>query len=191
MKILCVDDDRVTLSLISRTLEESLPDDSILTASSGEEALEVFRACPVDILITDLVMPGISGLDLLKTVKSDRPETEVIMATAYASVESAVAAMKGGARDYLPKPLNRDLIVEKVSNLKEYLQSRKEVEEYRYAMSAMESDSNRSGKLMEKQLSLMAEVMIRVEAILESPAGPEKKIDLIRDCMNLTEASGV
>ena len=57
-------------------------------------------------LLTDLVMPGMSGLDLLKASRSVSPETETILMTAYGTVESAVEAMKQGAYDYLPKPIN-------------------------------------------------------------------------------------
>ena len=65
-----------------------------LTARGGAEALEILRREPVSILLTDLVMPGMSGLDLLKASRSISPETETILMTAYGTVENAVEAMR-------------------------------------------------------------------------------------------------
>ncbi len=74
-------------------------------AADAEEALEILRRESQDLVITDLNLPGMSGLDLLKIIRVECPETAVVMITAFGSVETAVAAMKSGAYDYLIKPL--------------------------------------------------------------------------------------
>jgi len=76
------------------------------TAASGSEAVLLFRKAPADLVITDLKMDGIDGLEVLAEVKRERPETEVMMMTAHGSMETAVAAMRAGAYDYIAKPFD-------------------------------------------------------------------------------------
>ncbi|TPV93385.1 MAG: sigma-54-dependent Fis family transcriptional regulator [Myxococcales bacterium FL481] len=84
---------------------------AVVTARNGRHALEVLRRQPVDVMITDLRMPGMEGTDLLKAAKAITPEVEVIVMTAYGTVENAVAAMKLGAYDFVSKPLKRAAVV--------------------------------------------------------------------------------
>ncbi len=76
------------------------------TTSDAEQALHTLEQSPFDVVITDLHLPGMSGLDLLKRIKVDHPETSVIVVTAFGTVSSAVEAMKLGAYDYITKPLH-------------------------------------------------------------------------------------
>jgi DNA-binding NtrC family response regulator len=78
----------------------------VQSAASGEEALKILQETPFEIVITDLFLPGVSGIDILKRVKEDSPYTNVILITGNASAETAVEAMKEGAFDYITKPLN-------------------------------------------------------------------------------------
>lgn len=78
----------------------------VLLASNGREGLQLFRQETVDLVITDLVMPKMDGLELLETVKGLRPETEVIVISAQGTIEKAVQAMKLGAFDFIEKPIN-------------------------------------------------------------------------------------
>ena len=80
---------------------------NVLTCSDGREALELLRKQRVDVVLTDLMMPGTSGMDLLKAARKLSPETEVILMTAYGTIEAAVEAMKDGAYDFITKPLKR------------------------------------------------------------------------------------
>jgi len=180
MNILCVDDDRTTLTLVTRSLEKVCPEDTVLGVGSGEEAIETIKSTPVDLIITDLVMPGAGGIDVLEAAKKVRTDTEIIMVTAYSSVESAVEAMQKGARDYLPKPINIDLLVEKVENLREFLLSRQEVSDYRYAMSIIEEDVSRTAKESERRLASLQRRLDRIGEVLESPIEATTKLDMIR-----------
>lgn len=78
----------------------------VQAAASGEEGLEILHKTPFEIVITDLFLPGVNGIDILKKVKEDSPYTCVILITGNASAETAVEAMKEGAFDYITKPLN-------------------------------------------------------------------------------------
>jgi DNA-binding NtrC family response regulator len=105
-RVLCVDDDREMLDVVQKHL--SLLDCRVAAVSGGYAALERIRAEPFDLVFADLIMPEFGGLELLTAVKASRPETEVIILTGYADVDSAIEAMKLGAYDYLQKPLNFD-----------------------------------------------------------------------------------
>ncbi len=122
-KVLLIDDDDSLRRVTEYTLHEA--GYRVLTATDGEEGLRIFELENPSVVITDIQMPGISGYEVLKTVKENRPETLVIVITAFGTLEKAVEAMKLGAYDYLTKPFGRDelcLVVEKAfsfSGLKE------------------------------------------------------------------------
>lgn len=86
----------------------------ILLAPGGREALELARRERVDVVLTDLMMPDMDGLDLLRSVKTVSPETEIILMTAYGTVERAVEAMKEGAWDFVTKPFKKIQIIKGV-----------------------------------------------------------------------------
>ncbi|NUN14894.1 MAG: sigma-54-dependent Fis family transcriptional regulator [Myxococcales bacterium] len=107
--LLIVDDDISNLESLKRVFErENL---SVLTATDGREALEVIRRRRVNVILTDLMMPGMTGTDLLRSVRTIAPEAEVILMTAFGTVETAVEAMKDGAYDFVTKPFKRIQIV--------------------------------------------------------------------------------
>ncbi|MGB1275805.1 MAG: sigma-54-dependent transcriptional regulator, partial [Nannocystaceae bacterium] len=107
--VLIVDDEPSILEALSKVLlKEQL---QVRTARSGQQALDVLRSHPVHVMITDLRMPGMTGDALLKAAKAITPEVEVIVMTAYGTVENAVSAMKLGAYDFISKPLKRAAIV--------------------------------------------------------------------------------
>ncbi len=86
----------------------------MIVADSGEQGLDVLRAESVNVLLTDLRLPGLSGVDLLIHSRTLCPETEVILMTAYGTVETAVTAIKEGAYDYITKPFKRGQVVKTV-----------------------------------------------------------------------------
>jgi DNA-binding NtrC family response regulator len=102
IRILVVDDEIPVCNSIASALGETGYE--IDTALSGEEAIKKNDTHPYDLIITDLMMPGISGMDLLKALMERDTNTRVIMITGYPSAQSAVEAVKLGAVDYLPKP---------------------------------------------------------------------------------------
>ncbi|GLI39508.1 sigma-54 dependent transcriptional regulator [Geobacter hydrogenophilus] len=107
-KILVIDDD----NSLRRVLEYNLQEEgyAVQAASSGEEGLYWFGQSRPDLVITDMNMPGMDGLMVLKSIKERSPETLVIIITAFGTVDVAVEAMKAGAYDYITKPFNRDAL---------------------------------------------------------------------------------
>src|SRR3954447_13685120 len=110
--ILVVDDDASNLESVARIFQKEFF--AVLTARNGEGALDLLRHEHVNVLVTDLAMPGLSGTDLLRACKAVSPETEVVLMTAYGTVETAVGAMKEGAYDFLTKPLRKHALVKSV-----------------------------------------------------------------------------
>jgi two-component system response regulator HydG len=84
---------------------------TVHTASSGAQALELIRKEPVDVVLVDLMMPGMSGQDVLRAARTLRPETDVVVMTAYGTIENAVAAMREGAYDFIQKPFKAALVL--------------------------------------------------------------------------------
>jgi len=128
--ILIVDDE----PLIRESLYEILRIDGFRghMASSGEEALKILKNQNYDIIVMDMKLPKLSGLELIEQVKKDAPETEVIMITGYGTIETAVEAMKKGAYDYITKPINDQeikLIINKIVEKKEILKENRDLRE--------------------------------------------------------------
>ena len=103
-KVLVVDDDKVVLKAVTQILLRA--GFQIVAISEPVEGLAAAKDPTVDVAIFDITMPNLSGLDLLRAIKAERPELEVIIMTAYATVKTAMEAVKLGAYDYLTKPFD-------------------------------------------------------------------------------------
>jgi DNA-binding response OmpR family regulator len=144
-KILVVDDEEVTRLSLAEIL--SLEGYQVASAQSGEEALQELEKETFDLVLLDLVMKEVDGLQVMEAVKGLSPETVVIMLTAYGTLESAIQAMRRGAYDYLIKPCGAQEIVASVeSGLAKQRQERRRkelvvrVEEMLTALKAKEED---------------------------------------------------
>ena len=133
-RILVVDDEMIVCDSCQRILEEEGYE--VETALSGKEAFEKMKTHPFDIVITDLKMPGIGGMEILKSFRKDYPDSIIIMITGFSTVETAVEAMKLGAFDYIPKPFTPDEVsivvkkaIEKKSLMLENIYLRQELQE--------------------------------------------------------------
>jgi two-component system response regulator HydG len=84
---------------------------TVHTATSGAQALDLIRSEPVEVILSDLMMPGMSGQDVLRAARTMRPEADVVVMTAYGTIENAVAAMREGAYDFIQKPFKAALVL--------------------------------------------------------------------------------
>ncbi|OGQ92884.1 MAG: hypothetical protein A2284_08410 [Deltaproteobacteria bacterium RIFOXYA12_FULL_61_11] len=100
--VLLVDDEHLFTTTLSKVLRRR--NFTVLVAEEGKRALEVLATTLCDVAVVDVRMPGIDGLQLLRTIKTRHPATEVILLTGHATAESAVEGLKSGAYDYLLKP---------------------------------------------------------------------------------------
>lgn len=114
--VLLVDDEEQFLDIITERLEtRGLRVNSV---TSGEDAVERVQDKDFDAIIVDLAMPGIDGIETLKRIKEKRPDLEIIMLTGQATLKSGIQAMKLGAEDFLEKPVDINLLLEKISEAK-------------------------------------------------------------------------
>src|SRR3990172_4485169 len=104
MRILIVEDEEAKRLSLKEDLEEG--GDEAIAVATAEEALQLLKQEDFDVAVTDLKLPDHDGLWLLKEIRQNRQEVTVVMMTAYATVETAVQAMKLGAYDYLTKPFS-------------------------------------------------------------------------------------
>ncbi|MGD9730778.1 MAG: response regulator [Desulfamplus sp.] len=112
--VLLVDDEEDFLVPLGKRLKKRQL--NILMAGNGEKALSIIKESPVDVVVLDMKMPGINGLETLKKIKEINGLIEVIMLTGHANIEVAVQGMECGAYDYLMKPMNIDELYYKLQD---------------------------------------------------------------------------
>jgi len=153
VKILVVDDE----AIVRESLGDWLKDVGyrVFTAENGHKALEVIEKEKPGIMIADLVMPGMDGIELMKRAKAQQPGIEVIIITAYASIPTAITAMKEGAYDYIEKPFcpeRAELLVKKLAEhqelVKENLSLRQRLED-RYRFENIIAKSSKMQRVIE------------------------------------------
>ncbi len=109
-QILIVDDEMDMLQLLKRSLEPDL-NCKVETALSGEQALQLLERKIFDLVLADIKMPGMDGLELLELIKRENPDLTVVMMTGHGDIDMAVEAMKSGAYDFITKPFDHDALV--------------------------------------------------------------------------------
>ncbi len=114
--VLLVDDEEQFLKVLSKRLEGRGM--KVDTSVSGEDALNRVKGKEFDAIILDLAMPGMSGIETLKRIRSENPDVQIIMLTGHGTVEKGIEAMKAGAVDFLEKPADLNKIMEKISEAK-------------------------------------------------------------------------
>ncbi|MBF0515757.1 MAG: response regulator [Nitrospirae bacterium] len=114
--ILIVDDEEQFLEMLSKRLQaRGLRIDS---STHGADALRKINEKDFDAIVLDLSMPGMDGMEVLQRIKHDNPELQVIILTGHATLEKSVEAMKGGAVDFMEKPVDMNLLLEKIGGAK-------------------------------------------------------------------------
>ncbi|MCD6272402.1 MAG: response regulator [Deltaproteobacteria bacterium] len=138
-KILLVDDEKDLIEMLSLRLQET--GEKVKSAYSGQECLETLDKNNIDVVILDIKMPGMDGIETLKEIKKRFPLVEVIMLTGHGSTETAVEGMKLGAFDYLLKPADFSDLSQKL----EAARKRKDEQEDRIRMAEAKSLLRKTG----------------------------------------------
>jgi DNA-binding NtrC family response regulator len=149
-RILVVDDEPAQRELVAGFLKKQAFD--VVVAETGAKAVELFRQDSIDLILTDQKMPNMSGLDLLQAVRAINPEIPVILMTAFGSIEAAVSAIRGGATDYLTKPLNLDELlyrIRQVSDRYRIIAENRELREALRSRHRIEGIIGESGQMLE------------------------------------------
>jgi len=176
LSVLLIDDDTSHREVLSGFLEKL--GCHVDSHKSGEKGIAALKNRYVDTVITDFRMPGINGLDVLKQVKNINSEIQVIILTAYGTIEDSVEAMKNGAWDYLSKPVDLDELEIKLKKVAEHniLKKENEILHFQQPQRNIVSDIVYKSKQMDKVLNLVARVSNSQSAILilgESGTGKE------------------
>jgi len=164
--VLVVEDDDIQRELLKETLEDS--GFNVLTAKSAEKGLQVLAKNQIDVVVSDVRLPGMDGLSFLERIKEEFPETEVIVITAFSSVSDAVQAIKRGAFHYVTKPFDPEVLInliDKACQLSRLKRVPKKEGEIVYASREMEE--------ILKKASLFARAEAPVLILGESGVGKE------------------
>lgn len=164
-KILVVDDEKLVRDFIVETLKRKNYD--VEAADSGSKALNALKDRTFDLVITDMKMPDLTGIELLKKIKEISPETLVIIITAYGSVENAVEAMRLGAFNYLIKPFTPDSIEAVLEKAKEHHNL---VAENTYLRQQVSGNSGRNTLTVIGESPIMKKILGSIERIAKSNA---------------------
>jgi len=128
LKILLVDDEAGIRNVLSIYIKDIGFD--VVTADDGEKALSIMNQGSIDIVLTDIRMPGLDGISLLKHIKANKPETEVIMLTGHGDYELAIKSLKLDAVDFISKPINNDVLDIALKRAVDRIESRKKIKAY-------------------------------------------------------------
>ncbi len=179
-KLLIVDDEPNICNLLEELL--SRQNYVIETCLSGQEAAAKVREDTYDMVISDLKMPGISGIELIKTVKATAPDTATVLVTGYATVETAVEALRFGADDYVTKPFNIEELRKVVSRGLETRRLRQKNGELVDLLQAANTELNRHKD------ELKHEVVRTSESLLSTNGRLEQRVQQLNAIMKVTEA---
>src|SRR5438132_742415 len=133
-RILIVDDDPALLEALPAGLKLRMEDLEIDTADTAAVALERIEAVDYDAIVTDIKMPGKDGLALLAEIKALRPNTPTLLITGHGEHDLAIRALRGGAYDYIAKPIERDYFVASLARALQMRQLDRQVEEQKNAL---------------------------------------------------------
>ena len=146
-QVLLVDDEPGILKVLGISLADR--GYRVMTAESGEEALRVFHEARPEVILTDIKMPGMDGIELLKRIKAESPNTEVIMITGHGEMELAIQSLKYDASDFITKPINDETLDIALRRAIERLSYKKKLKEYTEDLEKLVEEKSR--KLVEAE----------------------------------------
>lgn len=169
IRMLIAEDDEILGSMLRDFLQR--PERELQVKKNGQEAIRDFSNQPYDIVIADLMLPGADGLQVLKEVKARYPECEVIIITGYASLDTAIQAIRGGAYDYIRKPFKLEELEVAVKNASEKILL---IRENRHLLQKLKDTMGEMDGLHQAWDEFLAQTVQRDS----KPAGPFSEADL-------------
>ena len=150
-KVLLIEDDETARSKLSKAIQKE--GYQVLTAMNGREGVEQFRKEKPEIVVTDLKMPGMDGLEVMHTVRHESKTTQIIVVTAFGETDTAITALREGALDYLKKPIDLDELTVALGRAKERLSSHKQGESFPTLLLADDEEKirERLARVLEKE----------------------------------------
>jgi two-component system response regulator YesN len=145
MNILVVDDENVIRKGIERTLRKQFPEHRVLLAENPEEAVQLLKGLPIDVVLTDVLMPGMTGLELMQISRKSHAHVKWVVISAYSEFAYAKEAVRLGAKEYLLKPIGKDILIDMIEQLG------REV--------AQESERTKEAQLLKRNLRFLREAV--------------------------------
>src|SRR5438445_764702 len=168
-RVLIVDDDPALLQALPQALRLRMGGVKIDTANSAEAALDLIAAQDYDAIVTDIKMPGIDGLELLAEIRTQRPDTPTVMITGHGEHDLVVQALRGGAYDFIQKPIDRDHFV---ASLSRAIQMRELSRRVKEQQTALERHLNDLEAIVEERTRELRETNQVIESPLRLLMGP-------------------
>lgn len=175
--ILCVDDEPAILALVSRVLERA--GHEIVGADSGPAALRVLAEKPIDLVLCDHSMPGMTGIELLENMAAEGYAVPVVMLTGQASIEHAVAAVRAGAVDYVTKPFEREQLELSIAKALEVTRLRREHDTLRYELATLRAQKRLIGEsraMQEVMRTIAMGAPTRATVLVQGESGTGKEL---------------
>ena len=173
--VLVVDDDKLVNDFVVESLNRA--GYNCQTVMSGEEAIIEIEEAPFDVVLLDLKMKGMDGIETLKQIKKLRPDTHVVMMTAFGTVETAVRAMKFGAADFLLKPVSPETLEFKLAQLTELIQLKADNEQMRQELFSKFHSMIGKSKVMQNVFDLINSIAnARSTVMITGPSGTGKEL---------------
>jgi|SaaInlStandDraft_1057018.scaffolds.fasta_scaffold14319_2 DNA-binding NtrC family response regulator len=180
LRILCLDDDPTTLKILNLGLNKALPDDQIETCDKAHKALELQSSNPYDIFITDLHMPEMNGMEVIDELKKGRGNTSVIVLTAISEIKTVVEAMSKGAKDFIPKPIYMDLLVEKIEGVRQEKMSLSIACEAEAGLRTIEAEAQNTILELSTELSNKEELIRKAFLAIDSGSSTDQIRNILR-----------
>ena len=187
LSVFVIDDDKSQREALQAFLTDIGCD--VRTFANGQKCITEIRQTNVEVVITDYRMPGLSGIETLQEIKQINPNIQVIVVTAYGTIENAVKAMKLGAWDYISKPIEMDELELKLERIKEHLTLVKENELLKEKMELLEPDTEiiYRSREMEEIINLIGRISTRNSSVLiQGETGTGKEL-VARTIHNLSK----
>src|SRR5437870_1483845 len=175
-RVLIVDDDLALLQALSEALRLRVGEVTVDTADSGAAALDRITAVDYDAIVTDIKMPGMDGLELLAEIRTQRPDTPTLMITGHGEHDLVVQALRSGAYDFIPKPIDRDYFVASLRRAIEMRELSRRVKEQQVAL---ERHLNELEAIVEERTRELRDTNKVIESPLRFLMGPSGQMEKI------------
>jgi len=175
-RVLIVDDDLALLQALPEALRLRMDGVTVDTAESGAAALDRITAVDYDAIVTDIKMPGMDGLELLAEIRTQRPDTPTLMITGHGEHDLVVQALRSGAYDFIPKPIDRDYFV---ASLRRAIQTQELSRRVKEQQLALERHLNELEAIVEERTRDLRETNQVIESPLRLLMGPNGQMEKI------------
>src|SRR2546428_5649389 len=175
-RVLIVDDDLALLQALPEALRLRMDGVTVDTADSGAAALDRIAAVDYDAIVTDIKMPGMDGLELLAEIRTQRPDTPTLMITGHGEHDLVVQALRSGAYDFIPKPIDRDYFV---ASLRRAIQTQELTRRVKEQQLALERHLNELEAIVEERTRELRETNQVIESPLRLLMGPNGQMEKI------------